>query len=161
MKVMKRDFMEIIPDETYKKLYKCKICGKYMKREYSLKIHVLNHLNIKRFECEVCHKRFNSKTYLSDHSNTHTGLKPYVCDIGDCKERFRQRIKLCVHKREVHGFFSRATPKCLDKNIYGKKTSPQEADALFEVIRNFTVPGWIDRAALELPEQLREGQHFC
>mmetsp|Transcript_48469 Transcript_48469/g.55758 ORF Transcript_48469/g.55758 Transcript_48469/m.55758 type:complete len:182 (+) Transcript_48469:77-622(+) len=156
MKVIRRDFMEVLPDERYSRLYKCKICEKVMTREYSLKVHILNHLNIKRFECDVCHKRFNSKTYLSDHQNIHTDTKPYVCDYENCTRRFRQRIKLCVHRRRVHNHISRPTPNHIDSSLYRVNTDDQQRDLIAETLSKFMIPHWIHSGYLTTPPCLQE-----
>eukprot|EP00357_Protocruzia_adherens_P029447 CAMPEP_0115031158 /NCGR_PEP_ID=MMETSP0216-20121206/38349_1 /TAXON_ID=223996 /ORGANISM="Protocruzia adherens, Strain Boccale" /LENGTH=157 /DNA_ID=CAMNT_0002408719 /DNA_START=510 /DNA_END=983 /DNA_ORIENTATION=+ len=148
--------MDILPDKDYKKLYRCRICEKVMTREYSLKVHVLNHLNIKRFECEICHKKFNSKTYLSDHHNLHTGLTPYVCDIDNCGLKFRQRIKLCVHKRQVHNHMTRRTPNHIDSSKYSSVPRDNEGvDYIREATREAKLPEWVNRGNLQVPTQLQ------
>eukprot|EP00357_Protocruzia_adherens_P033665 CAMPEP_0114984026 /NCGR_PEP_ID=MMETSP0216-20121206/7039_1 /TAXON_ID=223996 /ORGANISM="Protocruzia adherens, Strain Boccale" /LENGTH=317 /DNA_ID=CAMNT_0002346099 /DNA_START=156 /DNA_END=1109 /DNA_ORIENTATION=+ len=74
-------------------------CGKTFKSKYSLKRHMLSHLDVKKYQCEYCAKRFVLKQYLKEHTYIHTGEKPYACPFEGCGKSFRQACKLSLHKK--------------------------------------------------------------
>ena len=90
-----------------KKVYKCdmKECQKLFSSKFSLKRHYLIHLKVKPHKCSHanCTKAFSLPQYLEEHEYTHTRQKPFICNIGQCKETFRQRGKLSIHKKIMHG----------------------------------------------------------
>ena len=73
------------------KMFKCdmKGCDKLFSTKFSLKRHIMIHVNKKNFVCSVCQKPFVLPQYLEEHEFTHTGAKPYICGIGGCLEAFR------------------------------------------------------------------------
>lgn len=89
-----------------KKVYKCdkRECEKTFSSKFSLKRHILKHLNKKPHKCSHngCNKAFSLPQYLEEHEYTHTRAKPFVCGVGNCVESFRQRGKLSIHKKQVH-----------------------------------------------------------
>jgi len=116
----------IMKDDSYGQLFGCKLCGKSFTREYTLKMHLYSHFNIRRFECDICHKRFTLRQHLSEHVITHTNERPYVCPYEGCFARFRQRAKRCVHISAVH----RCREPLRKKSTYRsstKKVSHKEA----------------------------------
>jgi KRAB domain-containing zinc finger protein len=86
------------------KLFKCdmKGCDKTFSTKFSLRRHILRHVNNKKFVCAHCRKAFVLAQYLEEHEFTHTGVKPFVCGIDGCLEAFRQRGKLSLHKKMAH-----------------------------------------------------------
>jgi uncharacterized Zn-finger protein len=62
------------------------------------------HLRYKQFVCKECGRKFAQKQYLTEHVNTHTQDHPYVCNVAGCKEKFKQRSRLCLHKKQHHDF---------------------------------------------------------
>mmetsp|Transcript_28045 Transcript_28045/g.32164 ORF Transcript_28045/g.32164 Transcript_28045/m.32164 type:complete len:281 (-) Transcript_28045:345-1187(-) len=78
-------------------------CKKSFKSKYSLRRHMLSHLDVKKFKCEICGKRFILKQYLKEHNYIHDGKKPYKCPYSGCRMAFRQPGKLSMHKKTQHG----------------------------------------------------------
>ena len=75
-------------------------CGKALKSRFSLRRHHnLIHKRIRKYKCTYCEKAFTLRQYLREHENTHSREKPFVCGIDGCQERFRQRGRLCVHRK--------------------------------------------------------------
>eukprot|EP00357_Protocruzia_adherens_P014538 CAMPEP_0114988180 /NCGR_PEP_ID=MMETSP0216-20121206/9448_1 /TAXON_ID=223996 /ORGANISM="Protocruzia adherens, Strain Boccale" /LENGTH=249 /DNA_ID=CAMNT_0002350917 /DNA_START=162 /DNA_END=911 /DNA_ORIENTATION=- len=96
----KSNYMDIVDDDLMAAVFKCKLCSKKFTREYTLRMHIFVHFDIKEYECDVCHKRFAFKQYLREHRYIHTGERPYKCPYPGCDMRFRQRGKLSVHRKE-------------------------------------------------------------
>jgi len=96
------EYMESYLNADNRRVFRCKICSKTLTRGYSLKIHLDIHFGIKRYPCEECGQRFTSRQYLKEHTFIHSGEKPYVCPIAGCNRTFRQRGKMCLHRRKVH-----------------------------------------------------------
>ncbi|XP_052126568.1 zinc finger protein 157-like [Frankliniella occidentalis] len=88
-------------NQSGKKTYKCRECGKRYSYKDSLDYHVKTHTGEKPFECDVCNKRFIMKASLALHVRTHTGEKPYECD--DCNMRFSRKDHLSYHIRTHTG----------------------------------------------------------
>ena len=78
-----------------KKHFRCDIkwCNQVLSTKYSLKRHLLKHLDCKDFVCKTCGKKFCLNQYLVEHEFTHSREKPYVCGINGCPLSFRQRGK--------------------------------------------------------------------
>ncbi len=86
--------------------YFCSVlgCGKKFNSRFCLKRHFLTiHMGIKRFSCKICGRNFAQKQYLQEHINIHTLVHPYVCDYPLCAQSFKQKSRLCQHKRSKHG----------------------------------------------------------
>ncbi len=81
-------------------------CNKEYSTKFALRRHLFTHLGIKPFACKLCDKRFTLEQYLQEHMHVHTKAKPFVCGINGCKEAFRQRGKLCLH-RMTHGEYQK------------------------------------------------------
>eukprot|EP00357_Protocruzia_adherens_P024370 CAMPEP_0115009752 /NCGR_PEP_ID=MMETSP0216-20121206/22843_1 /TAXON_ID=223996 /ORGANISM="Protocruzia adherens, Strain Boccale" /LENGTH=177 /DNA_ID=CAMNT_0002377707 /DNA_START=223 /DNA_END=756 /DNA_ORIENTATION=+ len=150
--ILRRDFMEVVPDHEFNQLYKCKICSKYMLREYSLRVHLLQHLNIKRFQCDRCQKKFSSRQYLSDHMNTHTGNKPYKCSYEGCDAAFKQRAKLSKHRREFHkDLTNRSKRREIPQNTLTSSSVPVQS-LLPDMIRDNPLPEFVQNGILVMPK---------
>eukprot|EP00357_Protocruzia_adherens_P023372 CAMPEP_0114986004 /NCGR_PEP_ID=MMETSP0216-20121206/8188_1 /TAXON_ID=223996 /ORGANISM="Protocruzia adherens, Strain Boccale" /LENGTH=190 /DNA_ID=CAMNT_0002348397 /DNA_START=232 /DNA_END=804 /DNA_ORIENTATION=+ len=149
--MVEKDFMDIVVNpETNEKFHKCKRCGKLFTRNYSLKVHILGHLNIKRFECEICFKRFNSRQYLNDHLNIHSGARPYECPFPNCGQTFKQRAKLSVHRRSAHNDVAKRQRRVLSQpELCGEDAQP--TDPLECLLSNFEFPEFFRRASLAYP----------
>eukprot|EP00357_Protocruzia_adherens_P004081 CAMPEP_0115029608 /NCGR_PEP_ID=MMETSP0216-20121206/37127_1 /TAXON_ID=223996 /ORGANISM="Protocruzia adherens, Strain Boccale" /LENGTH=298 /DNA_ID=CAMNT_0002406275 /DNA_START=366 /DNA_END=1262 /DNA_ORIENTATION=+ len=91
------------PENEEKKKLVCDYegCGKQFISNYTLKRHMLIHLDIKKYVCEFCGKRFTLKQYLKDHVNIHTGETPYSCDYPGCNKTFKQAGRRSRH-RQLH-----------------------------------------------------------
>ena len=83
-------------------------CGKALNSNFSLRRHMqLVHVQAKALECRHCGKRFSLKQYLLEHEYMHTNELPFLCGVNGCTERFRQRGKLCLHRRKHSGYETR------------------------------------------------------
>ena len=83
-------------------------CFKVLNSNFSLRRHVqLMHEQGKRFACRYCGKAFSLKQYLLEHEYMHTNELPFLCGVDGCPERFRQRGKLCLHRRTHEGYETR------------------------------------------------------
>ena len=103
-----------------KPTYLCKLCGRALTTNGSLKRHMLVH-NDKPYRCDTCHlectslyalrkhsrthagekphvrgKSFSTIASLSDHTKIHTGVPPHVCDL--CDDRFHSRSAWKMHR---------------------------------------------------------------
>ena len=63
---------------------------------------MVHHLGFKRFICNFCGKEFAQNQYLKEHINIHTNKFPYLCKFPGCTAKFKQRSRLCVHKKKMH-----------------------------------------------------------
>mmetsp|Transcript_65216 Transcript_65216/g.74957 ORF Transcript_65216/g.74957 Transcript_65216/m.74957 type:complete len:193 (+) Transcript_65216:485-1063(+) len=158
--VIERDFVERIDKSDDRRKFKCKVCSRMFTRLYSLKLHILNHLNIKRFECEICAKRFNSKHYLMDHLNIHTGNMPYKCNVPGCVQTFRQRAKLSRHKRLNHGLEGIKSSLASDvssSKVYKMNTLPNaHCDLVHNILKDFQLPVFVKSGQLTAPKNLAD-----
>jgi KRAB domain-containing zinc finger protein len=78
------------------KCYKCDICGRGFRKNYSLTIHKRKHTS--DYECDVCGERCHSNFNLKQHMRKHTGEKPYKCDV--CGKDFTRKCDLNMHSKE-------------------------------------------------------------
>ena len=93
-------------------------CGKQFATRLSLRRHlVIHHLGFRKFVCNFCGRQFAQNQYLKEHINIHTSDEPYACDFPGCTERFKQRSRLCVHKKK----HDKGAPK-KERKICKKKT---------------------------------------
>lgn len=77
-------------------VYKCEICFKQFKRNFSLKIHKRIHYDEKPFKCELCPMEFNQKSNYTKHKLIHLNQKPHKCD--QCDNSFSQKSHLINHQ---------------------------------------------------------------
>ncbi|XP_062529268.1 zinc finger protein 1 homolog [Bombyx mori] len=77
----------------------CKICNKAVA---NLKAHILVVHNTESlpFECIACGRGFISKSRLDVHMAVHTKDRPHKCSF--CIKRFRTKICMQLHERQVH-----------------------------------------------------------
>ncbi|XP_016954744.1 zinc finger and SCAN domain-containing protein 5B [Drosophila biarmipes] len=79
--------------------FKCPLCQKSFRREWSLQVHERSHVGLWPFKCTQCSKPCRTARDLSLHNRIHTGERPYKCDY--CEKAFRERQGLKFHVR-VH-----------------------------------------------------------
>lgn len=89
---------------SQEEIFACEKCEKMFTTKFSLNRHQFIHSNVKKFVCKFCPKRFALKQYLKEHECIHTDDKPYVCGVNGCKQMFRQRGKLSLHRRKHKGY---------------------------------------------------------
>lgn len=82
-------------DQTVKKPFRCKDCGKCFRYRSVLELHMRVHN--KGYQCPVCKKTFRFSSYLQQHSIIHTGKKPYKCP--DCGKDFAFHHNMKTHQR--------------------------------------------------------------
>ncbi|XP_013143074.1 PREDICTED: oocyte zinc finger protein XlCOF6.1-like isoform X2 [Papilio polytes] len=77
----------------------CDICDKEV---VNLRAHKLMTHNVgdMRYVCVPCGRRFISQSALDLHSTIHTKQFAHTCDI--CDKKFRSKIIMLAHKRQVH-----------------------------------------------------------
>ncbi|XP_013169153.1 PREDICTED: zinc finger protein 235-like isoform X1 [Papilio xuthus] len=77
----------------------CDICDKDVVdlRSHTLMMHNAEDM---QYVCIPCGKRFISQSVLDLHSTIHTKQLAYACDI--CDKKFRCKITMMSHKRQVH-----------------------------------------------------------
>lgn len=74
--------------------------GKVLATTFSLRRHIdLKHRKQKNHIWKYCGKRFSLLQYLKEHILIHTQETPFVCNINGCTQAFRQRAKLCAHRK--------------------------------------------------------------
>ena len=105
-------------------------CHKEYSTKFALKRHALTHSKVKKFECRYCTRKFALDQYRKEHEYIHTNETPYVCGIDGCTESFRQRAKLCLH-RKTHGSYSKKQYK-----VYSKKKSVRSNNYVQDITMN-------------------------
>mmetsp|Transcript_38446 Transcript_38446/g.43655 ORF Transcript_38446/g.43655 Transcript_38446/m.43655 type:complete len:197 (-) Transcript_38446:549-1139(-) len=134
-------YMTITTDSKYPVLYKCNICSAKLTREYSLRLHLLSHFNVKRYQCDICSKRYSSRQYLLGHIEMHKDGAPLLCPEPTCKRTFRHSMKLACHRRKTgHGVTSSSSQQSIDSKSLESNSCPQvtighKQEIIFEVIR--------------------------
>lgn len=80
-------------------IFECDLfgCSAAFKTKFSLQRHYKKHYTKKEIKCRFCNKSFCLPQYKEEHEYTHTGEKPFLCPT--CPMRFRQRGKLCHHRK--------------------------------------------------------------
>ncbi|XP_073704129.1 uncharacterized protein [Garra rufa] len=84
-----------IEEQTEKKQFRCRDCGKCFRYRSVLELHMRIHN--KGYQCQVCKKSFRFSSYLQQHSIIHTGKKPYKCP--DCGKDFAFHHNMKTHQR--------------------------------------------------------------
>ncbi|XP_043116304.1 zinc finger protein 629 [Puntigrus tetrazona] len=84
-----------LEDQTEKKPFRCRDCGKCFRYRSVLELHMRIHN--KGYQCQVCKKSFRFSSYLQQHSIIHTGKKPYKCP--DCGKDFAFHHNMKTHQR--------------------------------------------------------------
>jgi uncharacterized Zn-finger protein len=102
-------------------------CLKEYSTKFALQRHLYTHSGIKAFQCRYCSKRFSLQQYLQEHEHTHTKAKPFVCGIDGCTDSFRQRGKLCLHRR-THSSYEKKQYKVYARKNKAGKSKPTKTD---------------------------------
>ena len=71
----------------------CQVCGKSLRHQKGLQIHMSNKHSKKMLSCELCDFKAGSKRYLTAHTKTVHGEKKFMCDICD----FSTSLKLTLN----------------------------------------------------------------
>ncbi|ORY52843.1 hypothetical protein BCR33DRAFT_179970 [Rhizoclosmatium globosum] len=79
-----------------RKPYKCEMCPAAYKRPTDLKIHIMDHTNMREYECDTCEKKFKTRADLTKHMYIHSKENNFVCSY--CDKRFKTRKILNTHK---------------------------------------------------------------
>lgn len=95
-------------------------CNKEYSTKFALQRHLYTHSGIKAFQCRFCSKSFSLLQYLQEHEHTHTKAKPFVWGIDGWTESFRQRGKLCLHRRTHSGYEKKEYKVYARKNKAGR-----------------------------------------
>jgi len=78
-------------------------CNRTFSSLYCLKRHFINvHKSVKRFKCIICGRGFSQRQYMMEHIYTHTKFNPYKCGVDGCQETFKQKSRLCIHRKQSH-----------------------------------------------------------
>uniref|UniRef100_A0A1S4H472 Uncharacterized protein n=1 Tax=Anopheles gambiae TaxID=7165 RepID=A0A1S4H472_ANOGA len=75
--------------------YPCKLCGKLLTSEESLKKHLKYHVRPRKYVCMECKKSFSQRSDLNNHLRIHTDERPYACKL--CDKKFRTNSHLRDH----------------------------------------------------------------
>ena len=130
-------------------------CTRIYKSRFSLKRHHLSHMGIRKHKCPYCSKGFSLAQYLREHIHIHTGEKPFVCTYPGCDKKFRQAGKLSIHKKE-HSTTGSPDNKSDQSQINDEVLSNLHAvQAVFEQLKNFTIPSFFFSKVLPLPSQVK------
>ena len=85
----------MISSHQNEKKFQCKICKKYYKTKYALKIHIQNH--DKKFKCQICFKLLPDPGHLNTHiKNYHENPGNFECEI--CSKKFNRKSHLKIHQ---------------------------------------------------------------
>ena len=66
-------------DTPHKFRYKCKTCGKGLKRGYYLTKHLRVHIGERLHKCSMCDNMFSYRSNLNVHMVTHSEETPHKC----------------------------------------------------------------------------------
>ncbi|CDQ65383.1 zinc finger protein 329 [Oncorhynchus mykiss] len=88
---------QLIGNAESDKPFQCNVCGKFLKREKSLIVHMMGHAGEKPFTCPLCNKGFVAVGTLKTHLKLHTGERPHRCHV--CGRCFKLKGALTEHMR--------------------------------------------------------------
>ncbi|KAH9635157.1 hypothetical protein HF086_009497 [Spodoptera exigua] len=78
----------------------CKLCDKRFFDNYSLRMHMVTHSDVRKFKCDECGRLFRWENNLKDHVRIHTGEKRFTCPV--CGKDFVQKSTLKQHATRNH-----------------------------------------------------------
>lgn len=90
-----QDFLIVPANEQLKN----EILHKNMK----LSLSPVSESTVVKFTCDYCHQSFKAKQGLTRHVQSHIGSSvPWKCEFVDCKYATSSKVKLHLHKFELH-----------------------------------------------------------
>jgi len=75
--------------------FTCDICQKKFSRSDHLKLHLLEHKQVKSYVCSECPKRFCAAAALKSHQLVHSSLQQFCC--GKCGKYFKHKHHVVRH----------------------------------------------------------------
>lgn len=85
----------------FKPTIKCSQCDKLFYDKYSLKEHISQYHENRRFICDICNHAAPTKAVLRVHIVAkHTKMYPFKCEL--CGEGYAKKCSLDIHRRSVH-----------------------------------------------------------
>lgn len=79
---------------------KCKYCGKFVKRNDYMRLHIMNHTGERPYQCNYCTNAYRTRWQLKQHLRTHTNNLPYHCPY--CSYRGNRSDYLSSHVSRKH-----------------------------------------------------------
>eukprot|EP00829_Urostomides_striatus_P002862 TRINITY_DN1321_c0_g1_i1.p1 TRINITY_DN1321_c0_g1~~TRINITY_DN1321_c0_g1_i1.p1 ORF type:complete len:191 (-),score=50.39 TRINITY_DN1321_c0_g1_i1:35-571(-) len=135
-------------------------CNRSYQSKFSLKRHLLSHMNERKHKCPHCNKGFALAQYLREHIHTHTGEKPFACTFPGCGKRFRQAGKLSMHKKDHNQAASNKTKSEISHGEDDGFTNLRLAREVFIQLNNFNLPEMFFTRKLPLPAIMMQNKEI-
>lgn len=85
--VMRINLNQHIISHSEEKLYKCDVCGTFVKTQATLRKHMLRvHTDHRPYKCDVCHVALKTTNHLKRHMLTHISDRNFTCSC--CNKTF-------------------------------------------------------------------------
>ena len=112
--------------------------GKILATSFSYRRHMnLKHSAAKNYAWRYCGKRFSLMQYLKEHILIHTKETPFVWGINGCKLSFRQRAKLCHHRKTHKSSVGKFGGRISQTNFISNELNT--SNKKFELSKNLTM----------------------